>query len=865
MKSDHLRCTSEHAYKKNLVIEYKEINKKMKKYLQSLLAHRVKRGSSGGGAFAGNGGGMGDRINGDGTCKTGGKTARNRFLTNDVKAATSTLNSCSAPTAYGGKTPASDSDTLPAASCKHNDNNSNAGLPTKSGPTTPSSSSSYSSSSPAKHNYPAKSMKIKIGGRMTDIAELERLLEEKDKLIIQQDKDIKIHLAKIRQHEEQIKSLKSECDKLRSVLDLKVGESPTSRSKSSDELRAQLQMQASMVGQAANVKKQGVSAEPNTYKDKVSLVHYKKSGQSKQLIRNAILQNDFLRHLDREQVSEMVECMYERDVPEDEFVIREGAAGAHLYVAAQGELQVFKNEKMLGKMGPGKVFGELALLYNCTRTASVKAMGPVKLWVLDRAVFQMITMRLGLQRHETLMNFLRDVPLFKNLSEDRISKLADSMDLDYFTEGTYIIREGEKGDLFFIITSGTVRVTQLIDGKDEPQEIRKLQKGDFFGEKALLGDEVRTASIIAIDSVEVLTLDRESFQKLIGDLEELKRDYGDEQRGAKRLVDKRISSSDGTIDRFPSTPTKVEYDKEIAALELTHMQPIATLGVGGFGRVDLVFLIQNPTRTFALKTMKKKHIVDTRQQEHIFNERNLMFEFRSPYIVRLHKTFRDKKYVYMLLEACLGGEVWTILRDRGHFDDLTARFYVACVIEGLEYLHRKMVIYRDLKPENCLLDATGHLKIVDFGFAKRLPSGRKTWTFCGTPEYVAPEIILNKASDPMKTYTLILKGVDALDIPNRRIGKTATSLVKKLCRDNPAERLGCQSGGYDDLRKHRWFAGFDWEGLRSRSLPPPIIPKINGPTDISNFDHYPADYDVPPDELSGWDEGNGSFPILMLR
>ncbi|KAL1283122.1 cGMP-dependent protein [Trichinella pseudospiralis] len=836
----------------------------MKKYLQSLLAHRVKRGSSGGGAFAGNGGGMGDRINGDGTCKTGGKTARNRFLTNDVKAATSTLNSCSAPTAYGGKTPASDSDTLPAASCKHNDNNSNAGLPTKSGPTTPSSSSSYSSSSPAKHNHPAKSMKIKIGGRMTDIAELERLLEEKDKLIIQQDKDIKIHLAKIRQHEEQIKSLKSECDKLRSVLDLKVGESPTSRSKSSDELRAQLQMQASMVGQAANVKKQGVSAEPNTYKDKVSLVHYKKSGQSKQLIRNAILQNDFLRHLDREQVSEMVECMYERDVPEDEFVIREGAAGAHLYVAAQGELQVFKNEKMLGKMGPGKVFGELALLYNCTRTASVKAMGPVKLWT--RNFDELPT------RRATVQKFIRR-------SNQQTCRLYG---FRLFHRRTYIIREGEKGDLFFIITSGTVRVTQLIDGKDEPQEIRKLQKGDFFGEKALLGDEVRTASIIAIDSVEVLTLDRESFQKLIGDLEELKRDYGDEQRGAKRLVDKRISSSDGTIDRFPSTPTKVEYDKEIAALELTHMQPIATLGVGGFGRVDLVFLIQNPTRTFALKTMKKKHIVDTRQQEHIFNERNLMFEFRSPYIVRLHKTFRDKKYVYMLLEACLGGEVWTILRDRGHFDDLTARFYVACVIEGLEYLHRKMVIYRDLKPENCLLDATGHLKIVDFGFAKRLPSGRKTWTFCGTPEYVAPEIILNKghdhsadfwalgificellmgrppfqASDPMKTYTLILKGVDALDIPNRRIGKTATSLVKKLCRDNPAERLGCQSGGYDDLRKHRWFAGFDWEGLRSRSLPPPIIPKINGPTDISNFDHYPADYDVPPDELSGWDEGD---------
>lgn len=102
----------------------------------------------------------------------------------------------------------------------------------------------------------------------------------------------------------------------------------------------------------------------------------------------------------------------------------------------------------------------------------------------------------------------------------------------------------------------------------------------------------------------------------------------------------------------------------------------------------------------------------------------------------------------------------------------------------------------------------------------------------GRPPFQAP--------DPMKTYTLILKGVDALEIPNRfgflfnkadrskfrRIGKTATALVKKLCRDNPAERLGSGSGGVNDIRKHRWFMGFDWEGLRSRSLKAPIIPKV---------------------------------------
>lgn len=95
---------------------------------------------------------------------------------------------------------------------------------------------------------------------------------------------------------------------------------------------------------------------------------------------------------------------------------------------SEGELEVLKGEKVLGHMGPGRVFGELALLYNCTRTASVKALTPAKLWVLDRAVYQMITMRMGLKRHEQLMEFLKHVPLLKGLPEERISKVADSLD-----------------------------------------------------------------------------------------------------------------------------------------------------------------------------------------------------------------------------------------------------------------------------------------------------------------------------------------------------------------------------------------------------------------------------------------------------
>jgi len=737
---------------------------------------------------------------------------------------------------------------------------------------------------------------IQIGQRVYDQNELQKLIpqleetvDKKDRLLRQAQSQIEAQQSMITKLESEVKNLQAQCDKLRSVLTQKtestVSTPPASKTSQAEDLNTELQTLQKAVLPKPEVherltKKMAVSAEPAKLdQHKTTLQHHAKTAGSKQLIRDAVQKNDFLRQLGKEQVIELVECMFEMRARAGQWVIQEGEPGDRLFVVAEGKLQVSREGQVLGEMKPGVVIGELAILYNCSRTASVQALSDVVLWVLDRSAFQMITMRLGLERHGQLMNFLHKVTIFENLSEDRISKMADVMDQDYYAGGHYIIREGEKGDTFFVINNGQVRVTQMIDGDPEPREIRTLKQGDFFGERALLGEEVRTASIIAMNpGVEVLTLDRESFLKLIGDLEALKRDYGDLQRRATLSA---RSTGQGSDIPSPTKSPVAEPASEFASLQLRNLKRIATLGVGGFGRVELVCINGDKSRTFALKALKKKHIVDTRQQEHIFAERNIMLETKTDWIVRLFTTFRDSKYVYMLLEACLGGELWTTLRDRGHFDDYTARFYVACVLEGLEYLHHKSVVYRDLKPENCLLTINGYLKLVDFGFAKKLASGRKTWTFCGTPEYVSPEIILNKghdqaadywalgiyicelmlgrppfqASDPMKTYTLILKGIDALEIPNRRIGKTATALVKKLCRDNPGERLGSGSGGVNDIRKHRWFMGFDWEGLRTRTLKPPILPKVSSPSDTGNFDNYPPDQEIPPDEFSGWDEG----------
>ncbi|XP_066259667.1 cGMP-dependent protein kinase 1 isoform X1 [Euwallacea similis] len=523
----------------------------------------------------------------------------------------------------------------------------------------------------------------------------------------------------------------------------------------------------------------------------------------------------------------------------------------------EGCVEVSREDKFLSTLTPGKVLGELAILYNCQRTASIKAATNCKLWAIERQCFQTIMMRTGLIRQAEYTDFLKSVPIFKDLPEETLIKISDVLEECYYANGDYIIRQGNRGDTFFIISKGKVKVT--IKKKDSTEEkfIRALTKGDFFGEKALHGDDLRTANIIVddLEGVTCLVIDRDTYLQLISNLDEVRTKYIDDLDDRRRL------------------------NEEFSTVRLDELRVLATLGVGGFGRVELVQINGKPNKSYALKQMKKSQIVETRQQQHIMSEKEIMGEANCDFIVKLYKTFRDAKYLYMLMESCLGGELWTVLRDKGYFDDTTTRFYTACVVQAFDYLHSRNIIYRDLKPENLLLDAKGYVKLVDFGFAKKLHAGRKTWTFCGTPEYVAPEVILNKGhdisadywslgvlmfelltgtppfngSDPMKTYNVILKGIDAIDFP-KNITRNATALIKKLCRDNPAERLGYQKGGISDIQKHKWFDGFNWEGLVNRTLTPPILPKIRSVTDSSNFDPYPPDEGgLPPDDLSGWD------------
>uniref|UniRef100_A0A8C7F900 cGMP-dependent protein kinase n=1 Tax=Oncorhynchus kisutch TaxID=8019 RepID=A0A8C7F900_ONCKI len=614
--------------------------------------------------------------------------------------------------------------------------------------------------------------------------------------------------------------------------------------------------------------KEGVSAEPTSghfcggfrvHHVSIERARVRKDSSTKKLINDAIMNNDFLKKLDPQHMREMVDCMYERIYTEGQLVIQEGEPGNFLYVLADGLLEVMQNGKLLGEMRPRTAFGELAILYNCKRTATVKAVSQAHIWALDRQTFQSIMMKSTQATQEEYFSFLRSVSLLRDLPEEKLAKIVDCLEIDYFDKGEYIIREGEEGNTFFIIAKGEVRERTQISLFIFVAEKSHIPLWHYREVKA----DVRSANIISTENdTQCLVVDRDNFNQMVGTYEELQAYLKEYVEELSRCDERRNALPlSPLIDSSPEAQEVCRLRERIAVIP-THdpfqdLEVIATLGMGGFGRVELVKLRAEDT-TFALKCIKKKHIVDTRQQEHIYSEKNILQQTNSHFIVRLFRTFRDDKYVYMLLEACLGGELWSVLRDMSSFEEQTARFCIACVLEAFDYLHARGIIYRDLKPENLLLDAEGYVKMADFGFAKRIGLGKKTWTFCGTPEYVAPEVIMNKGhdfgadcwslgilifelltgsppfsgTDPIKIYTMVLHGIEKVDFP-KRISKRPDDLIRRLCKLNPVERLGNKKNGIMDIKKHKL---------------------LKGPMDHSHFDIFPPELEETPDELSGWDK-----------
>lgn len=785
------------------------------------------------------------------------------------------------------------------------------------------------------------------------------------------------------------------------------------------------------------------------------------SEADQELIRAGLKANVVCSSLKPDEINVLTLAMQYYVFEKGEYVCQQGTMGSHFYIIHSGEFEVIINGNPVNKMRKGKAFGEIALIHNTARSASVRAVKDGTLWAVNRATFRNTLKQLSSRNFAQNRAFLDSVKIFEMLTENQKSMIANALVVETFENGEPIVTKGDKGNVLYIIKEGTAQV--WIDN----ESIRGLGPGEYFGERALLYEEPRSATIKASSHEDTVcvTIGRDLLQKVLGNLQhvlfrnlmiialqnsEVFKQFTDEQLGrlieasvvkdypggyyihtadeskgptynhgvrffivlegeiTVRFQDKPVralkrgesfgeeyvrqsskpfehsivttapsklalltdaaisftlgsSDIDATIDsnhkkaiikkmyifRYLSevqvdlligsfqevkkvegdviveegtmgtsfyiiksgevtitkgekrlrTCSKHDYFGERALLYdeprsatvtcsspeaelwivqksvffkiveqtmLTHLEDrinlqdtrvkfedlivIKTVGRGTFGVVKKVKHRVTDTR-FALKCVLRKAIIQLNQQEHICLEREIMAENDHPFILKLVKTFKDKDYLYFLTELCTGGELYDAIRKLGVLNRSQAQFYLGSIIIAIEYLHERNIAYRDLKPENVLIDVQGYIKLIDFGCAKKLKE--RSYTLVGTPHYMAPEVILGKGyglSADIWTFGVVLYefmcgplpfGNDAEDqlaifrdiltgkllFPNHieREGD-AVALIKRLLCRLPEVRIGCSLNGYKDIKEHAFFSNFKWDALMGRSLEPPLKP-----------------------------------------
>ena len=633
-----------------------------------------------------------------------------------------------------------------------------------------------------------------------------------------------------------------------------------------------------------------------------SLMPTQKADTVHKVIHTAVKTHFLFRHLDAAMHRELVQRMVAFPVVSGQDVIRQGDKGDYFYVAELGVFDVIVGEEKVHTytadpaQGLHPCFGELALLYAKPRAATIRAASTGMLWGLDRRGFRSVQ---TLSSNVDLTKLLRRMDIFSSLPFQSFQTLMNHMVEQNFRGGEYVFRQGDTGDTMFIITQGSASVLKSMghdtfgDDEEEKDEVMQLEEEMYFGERALLDNEPRKASVRAITALKCMAIDRTTFERLLGPLQQII--DVDRQRREREAAAQKMQLEAAGLSGVSASSFKFEA-------------PMISFETGGF--VAATHL--GSGEAYTLRAESKLKLFETEQAERVSRELEVMrltgVHGHLQMLPAMLCTFASPVALFSLFKTRIACELSCLIEQMSFKLSRDALRYVSsCVVLALERLHCGMnVVARSLSPDALAVDENGCICVVDFRLAKPLPDGLRTFTLCGVAEYLSPEqvtcsghslpvdfwglgVLLWELAagegpwghDPneMNIYRRITDHTsgalsDRLQhereqgfLPSDVLVPTVVDLIDKLLEPEPLSRLGASAdeasarAGFETLKSHAWFTSTRWDQLIEGLVPSPLLTSASTHVREQLQAHVHCNDDLMLSEVAGTEEfsGEGSW------
>lgn len=555
---------------------------------------------------------------------------------------------------------------------------------------------------------------------------------------------------------------------------------------------------------------------------------------------------NFLQQLSDEYIVKIASAVIPETFKKGEVIIKKGEPGSVFYILKEGSVAVRDIESGKTKyedqvLKQGDFFGERAIVTDEPRNANVVALEDCLTLTMPRQTFLDVLGPL-----ETLLKktndkrLLKSIPHFTNsdVNEMEYSELISRITEMTVEANNYVYKEDSDNEpAIYLIRSGSVQLSTVNHSAIFTNTT--CSAGGYFGVQSTVYHQSPIASALAMEKCVLGVLTKTDIRTVI--------------RTMTRLNQDPIKLRENELEQ-----------REKRTIHLNDLKKHRILGIGTFGKVWLVSRkVGDKTETFALKIQSKRHLLQNSQVEGVIREIKVMSKLNHPFILSLVNVYHDDATVMMLLKLVQGGELYSVIKRHKNMilPERDAKFYSAGILEGLHYMHYHSIIYRDLKPENVLIETDGYPVIVDLGFAKEVKG--KTFTLCGTPWYIAPEVIMGRGHDKACDYwswaILVHEmvtgetpfqehGVDQMTLfkgivkgnykISRQAGVIVEDLIKNILVTKAQYRLGNLSGGCNDIKTHPWLKDVDFNKLSKKIFRAPWAPNVKDPLDVDAFDNW---------------------------